>query len=210
VGRDRPTHSSLTATSCTWLNNKKGDKRMYQALAVAKHRAVRPAVDKILRVGNPSMQAAVLRAIIDHPSLATPRKIAGIDSSKQQATANFLCQQSACLLSHNRRTENKRGNTTADQRNAAEAVFTFTAPSLDKMVGIPSKREHARVMGVPRTTLQRIHKKGTKKCCQLTARERDVYWSRAQRSRKGYIRIGDDLCSLLIAAVTKHERYNLS
>jgi hypothetical protein len=149
------------------------------------------------------MQAAVLRAVIDHPSLASAREIAGIDSSKQQATANFLCQQSARLLSHNRRTENKRGNTTADQRNAAEAVFTFTAPSPDKMVGIPSERERARVMGVPRTTLQRIHKKGTKKRRQLTARERDVYWSRAQR-RKGYIRIGDDLRSLLIAAFHDH------
>jgi hypothetical protein len=58
-------------------------------------------------------------------------------------------------------------------------------------------------MGMPRTTLQRIHKKGTKKSRQLTARERDVYWSRAQR-RKGYIRIGDDLCSLLIEAFHNH------
>ncbi len=37
------------------------------------------------------------------------------------------------------------GNTTADQRNVAEAMFTFTAPSPDKMVGIPSERERARV-----------------------------------------------------------------
>ena len=53
------------------------------------------------------------------------------------------------------------GNTTADdQRNAAEAVFSFMAPSSDKTVGsMPSEREHGRIMGVPRTTLQCFHKK---------------------------------------------------
>ncbi len=160
-------------------------------------------MEKILRIGNPTMQAAVLRAVIDHPSLAHACEIAGIDSSKQQATANFLCQQTARLLTENRTTDNTRGNTTADQRGAAEAVFAFTAPSPGKTVGIPSKRERARVMGVPRTTLQCAHKKGTKKRHQLTARERGVYWSRTQ-ARKGYLRINKDLRSFFIAAFHNH------
>ncbi len=70
---------------------------MYQACTVTKFRAVRPAVEKILRIGNPSMQAAVLHAVINHPSLASTRKIAGINSSKQQVTANsFVDNQPNC------------------------------------------------------------------------------------------------------------------
>jgi hypothetical protein len=68
---------------------------MFQASSVAKHHAIWPAVEKILRVGNPSIQAAVLGAVINHPFLASEREIVGIDSLKQQATTTFLCQQSA-------------------------------------------------------------------------------------------------------------------
>ena len=182
--------------------NKKGVKRKVTARKVAKFRAVRPAVEKILCTGSPSIQAAVLRAVIDHPSLAAAREIAGIHSSKQQVATTFLCCQTARLLTENRKTGKKRGNTTADRRGAAEIVFAFTAPSPGKK-GAPSKRQRALVMGLPRTTMQRAHKAGTEKRRQLTARERDVYWSRTQ-SRKGYRRIGADLRSLLIAAFHDH------
>ncbi len=203
VDGDVPTHSSLAATTSAWSNNNIGDKRKYSARTVAKFRAVRPAVEKILRVGNPSMQAAILRAVIDHPSLASAREIAGIDSSKQQATANFVCQQSARLLSYNRSTQNTRGNATFEKRDAAEAVMTFTAPSPDKTVGIPSMRERARIIGVPRTTLQRIQKHVMEKRRQLTAGERGVYWALAKR-KKGYSKINEDLLSLLIVAFNDH------
>jgi hypothetical protein len=129
--------------------------------------------------GNPSMQAAVLCAVINHPSLAPARMMAGIDSAKHQETTNFLCQQSACLMSHNRTTESKHGNTTANRCDAVVTVFTFMAPSPGKKDGVPSERECARVMGVPRTTLQHVHKKGTEKRRLLTAGETGVYWSRA-------------------------------
>jgi hypothetical protein len=203
VGGDIPTHSSLAATISTWLNNNKGNKRTYQACTFAKFCTVRPTVEKILHVGNSSMQAAVLHAIIDHPSLASARKIAGIDSSKQQATANFLCQQSARLLLHNPSTQNTCGKATFEKRNAVEVVMTFTAPSPDKTVGIPSKHEHAHIIGVPRTTLQRIQKHVMEKGCQLTAGESGVYWALAKQ-KKGYSKINEDLCSLLIVAFNDH------
>jgi hypothetical protein len=188
MGGDVPTHSSLTATTSAWSNNNKGNKSMYQACTVAKFCAVWPAVKKIFRVGNPSMQAAVLRAIINHPSLASARKIAGINSSKQQETANFLCQQSAQLLLHNWSTQNTRDNATYEKRDAAEVMMTFTAPSPDKTVGIPSEGERTCIIGVPRTTLQRIQKHVMEKRRQLTAGERGVYWALAKR-KKGYSKI---------------------
>jgi hypothetical protein len=203
VGGDILTHSSLAATTSAWSNNNKGNKHTYQACTVAKFRAVRPAVEKILHVGNPSMHAAVLRVIINQPSLASACKIAGIDSSKQQATASFLCQQSAQLLLHNQSTQNMCGITTSEKHNGAEVVMTFTAPSLDQMVGILSKREQARITGVPRTTLQRIQKHVLEKHHQLTAGERGVCWASA-KWKKGYSKINEDLCSLLIVAFNDH------
>jgi hypothetical protein len=156
VGRDIPTHSSLTTTTSAWLNNNKGNKCTYQACTVAKFCAVWPAVEKILCIRNPSMQAAIICAVINHQSLASAREIAGINSSKQEATANFLCQQSAQLLLHNQSTQNTCGNATSEKHDAVEIMMTFTAPSPDKMVGIISKCECVRTIRVPRTTLQRV------------------------------------------------------
>jgi hypothetical protein len=203
VGGDIPTHSSLAATTSAWSNIIKGNRHTHQACTVGKFRAIRPAVEKILHVGNPSMQATVLRAVIDHPFLPSARKIAVIDSSKQQATANFLCQQSAQLLLHNRSTQNTGSNATSEKRDAAEVVMTFTAPSPDKTVGIPSKRERACIIGVPRNTLQHVQKHVMEKRRQLTAGERGVYWALAKQ-KKGYSKINKDLCSLLIVAFDNH------
>ena len=106
-------------------------------------------------------------------------------------------------MSHNRTTESKRGNTTADRRDAAATVFTFTAASPGKKDGVPSMRQRSLVMGVPLTSLRRVHKKGTERRRLLTAGETGAYWSRAQR-RKGYTKIGGELRSLLIAAFHDH------
>jgi hypothetical protein len=50
-----------------------------------KHQRVKPVVENILHAGSMQAQAAVLRAVVDHPSLAPVRKLARIDSSKMQA-----------------------------------------------------------------------------------------------------------------------------
>ncbi len=56
------------------------------------------AVDKILNAGNIEQQAAVLRAIANHPALAAAYKLAGIDSLKEQATTKYVCEQSTRML----------------------------------------------------------------------------------------------------------------
>jgi hypothetical protein len=110
---------------------------------MAKCRAVRPAVDKILAIGNISMQAAVLRAIVDHSSLASACHLAGINSSKHQAATNFVCQQSARMMERKCTFNEKCGKSTDDQRNAAEVLLTFGAPSPEKTSDIPSVCERA-------------------------------------------------------------------
>ncbi len=70
--------------------------------------------------------------------------------------------------------------------------MTFTAPSPDKTVGIPSMRERTCIIGVPRTTLKHVQKHVMEKHRQLTAGEKGVYWASAKR-KKGYSKIDEDL-----------------
>jgi hypothetical protein len=81
--------------------------------------------------------------------------------------------------------------------------MTFTAPSPDKMVGIPSKCERVRIIEAPTTTLQCIQKHVIEKHRQLTAVKRGVYWALA-KWKKGYSKIDKDLRSLLIVAFNDH------
>ncbi len=59
---------------------------------------VKLAVNKILNACNVEQQAAVLRVVIDHHDLAAARELAGIKSSKEQATMEYLFDQSAWML----------------------------------------------------------------------------------------------------------------
>ena len=68
------------------------------ARKMAKQRRVKPAVDNILNAGNVQSQAALLRALADHPALAPAIKMAGIATSKEMAAAKFVCNQSARMM----------------------------------------------------------------------------------------------------------------
>jgi hypothetical protein len=59
---------------------------------MAKLRCVKPAVDKILNASNTEQQAAVLCTVTNHPALAAARELAKINSSKEQATAKYVCE----------------------------------------------------------------------------------------------------------------------
>jgi hypothetical protein len=100
---------------------------------VAKSQAVRPVINKILGVGNSvEVQAAILRAIIDHPKLVSARAIVGAASSSEQAANNYiLCQQSARMMGRNM---NTRGNISTKRRDAAETMLTMCAPLFSAVV----------------------------------------------------------------------------
>jgi hypothetical protein len=49
-------------------------------------------VDNILRTGSTQAQAAVVRAVADHPSLVPARKLASIDSSKNAGSLQICLQ----------------------------------------------------------------------------------------------------------------------
>jgi hypothetical protein len=154
----RPTMLTMMTSSDSWLIDSHGEACTYLALMVAKHPAIQPAVNNILRVGNASMQAAVLRAVVDHPSLASACELLGIKSSKQKAVANYLGQQSARMMERNRNTNKSHGNSTAKKRNAVEVMLTFTAPSPEKTAGVPGVHEHACIIGMPKSTCHCVKK----------------------------------------------------
>ncbi len=88
-----------------------------------------------------AMQAAVLRAVVDHLELVSARKLAGIAFlSREQAANNFVCQQSARMMEQNWTTS---GTRIAEKHDEVEVMFTFSAPLPDKMSDIPSMRQHA-------------------------------------------------------------------
>jgi hypothetical protein len=92
--------ATATATVTTsWSLNNNCKSHDNNARWTAKCQAIRPAVAKVLGVGNDvAMQAAVLPAVVDPPKLMSARNLAGIALSREQAANNFVCQQSARMM----------------------------------------------------------------------------------------------------------------
>jgi hypothetical protein len=136
------------------------------------------------------------------------REVAKIDSSKDTATIKFLFGQFARMMERNRSTTKLRGNSTAEKRDAVEAVLTFSTPSPDKagaegVSGVPSMFNRARILGVPSSLLKRMDKHLIDKRRQLTTGEKGTYWALAKR-KKGFSKIDDALRSLLVDAFNDH------
>ena len=74
-------------------------------------------------------------------------------------------------------------NVTTNKHVAAKVMLTFSTPLPENAAGVPTLHDCARVLGVPHTTLsQEIL---IKKCRQLTAGEKGIYWALTKR-KKGY------------------------
>ncbi len=93
--------------------------------------------------------------------------------AKATAVSKFVCNQLLRLMSHNRNTQNKRGNTTAEKLDAAE--LTFSAPLPNKGNGMPNICNHTTVLGVPFSNLQSVKRILMEKHRKLTAGEKGVY-----------------------------------
>jgi hypothetical protein len=144
----------LSPDDAAWALNANGIMRTPCARRKAKSRQLIPAVEAILQAGDAVQQGAVLCALTDHPLMASARKMAAIYSPKEIATANYIVGQSARMMERNRRTEKMRGNTTAVKRDAVEVILAFAAPSPQKQtMSVPSRRDRARALGVPSSTL---------------------------------------------------------
>jgi hypothetical protein len=99
---------------------------------------VKLAVNKIVNAGNVEQQTAVLRAVPNHPALATACEFARIDLLKEQATANYVCEQSVQMLGRACSSKNARGKATRDKHHAAKVVLMFTAPSPNRELVVSS------------------------------------------------------------------------
>ena len=212
------TTTTSTTTSMTtaaapdmdpWAVSSTGKVRTPTARKMAKHRRVKPAVDNILNAGNVQSQAALLRALADHPALAPAIKMAGIATSRQMAAAEFVCGQSARMMDRARSGEKLRGNTHKQKRDAVQVMLTFTAPSPVRKAGDPSRRDRARALGVPPSTLSRVDKQMIEKRKLLSAGEMGIHWALAKK-KKGYTTISDELKLLLVNEFNNHPQVIVS
>jgi hypothetical protein len=107
------------------------------------------------------------------------------------------------MMERNRTTS---GTRTAEKRHAVEVMLTFSAPLPDKTCDIPSMCQPAQVLGVPSSTLVCIDQLLIKKRQQLSSGERGIYWALAALAncKKGYSKIGNELCQLLIDTFNDH------
>ena len=153
------TAASTISDADPWAVTNNGTVRTPAARKMAKLRRVKPAVDKIIKAGSVESQAAVLRAVADHPALAAASKLAGIETSKQLAATKFIWEQSLRMMERARSGGRHRGNTTCEKRSAVEVMLTFCAPSPDKAASAPSILDRAQIIGVPKSTLHRVEKK---------------------------------------------------
>ena len=155
--------------------NANGTMRTLLAQRVAKHRQVKPAVDSILRAGNAVQQGALLQGVLDHPSMFSAQKMAAINLPKESAAAKYVVGQSVRMMEQNCNTSKLHGNSTTEKCDAVEVILAFSPPSPQKTTGVPIRRDCARALGVPPSTLDRVDARPIKKRQQLTAGERGVH-----------------------------------
>ena len=93
------------------------------AQRVTKHRQVKPAVDGILSAGNAVQQGALLRGVLDHPSMFSAQKMAAIDSSKESAVAKYVVGRSARMMEQNRNMSKLHGNSNTEKHHAVEVII---------------------------------------------------------------------------------------
>jgi len=90
--------------------------------------------------------------------LFAAHELARISSSKEQAAQKFVYKQSARLMKRNRAAQKLCANVTSDKCLAAEVMLTFSSPLPDKVRGVPSQHDCARVLGMQCRTLSRVDK----------------------------------------------------
>ncbi len=86
------------AAVAPWSICANGVARTLAASRVAKTLCVKPIVDKIVNAGNTNHQATMIRAVLDHTALAAACMLAGILSTKDQAVASYVSEQTVWML----------------------------------------------------------------------------------------------------------------
>jgi hypothetical protein len=158
----------------------------------AKCKMVKPAGKAICQGRNIVLEAAVHRAVADHPALNAACKLVGIETSKTLAASKKLCNQSLRMMERACNGDAVCGETSQEKCDTVEGVLTFSAPSPNKTADTPSMSDRARIMGVPSSTLHCVEKSIIEKRHQLTAAERGIYWA-LSKHKKGYSTINDKL-----------------
>jgi hypothetical protein len=195
--------SAGTAAADPWSVNTYGNVRTPAAQKMMKHQCVKPVVDHILRAGSVQAQAVVLRTVGDHPSLAPACKVARINLFKMQASYKYVCKQYSRLMERNRNHENLHSRTTDEKRHAAKVMLTFSALLPEKVKGVPSQHDCARVLSIPQSTLAKKEQALIEKCQQLSTGKADIFWALSKR-KKGYSKIDEAIGLFLVEAFNDH------
>ena len=105
--------AAATPTATPFSLTKGGKKRPSDtAERMAKMRATKPCVDRILRAGSTAKeQGAALQAVIDHPSMAAAREQTTAKSSAETEAALSWMKSTATMLERGRGSDKPRSNT---------------------------------------------------------------------------------------------------
>ena len=128
----------------------------------------------------------MIRAVLGHTALAAACTLAGILSTKDQAVTSYISEQTVRMVERARSNLKVRGKSKREKRDATKVVMTFSAPSptrpsTNRETVVPSQRDRAKLLRIPRASLQRVDGAMITKRQQLTARERGIYWALAKK-----------------------------
>jgi orotate phosphoribosyltransferase-like protein len=87
------------------------------AMRMAKMQRVKPTVDTIVKAGNGKDQATLICAVVNHSALAAARAIAGLLSTKEQASTLYVSKQTARMLGRARSNVKVRGKSKREKRD---------------------------------------------------------------------------------------------
>ena len=105
------------------------------------------------------------------------------------------------MIEWNCNTSKVHGNSTTEKRDAVEVILAFSAPSPQKTTSVPSRRDHARALGVLPSTLDRVDAHLIKKRRQLTTSKRGVHGA-LFKHKKGFSKVDEAHRLLLVSTMT--------
>jgi hypothetical protein len=98
--------------------------------------------------------------------------------------------------------ENLHSRTTDEERDAIEVMLTFSAPLPEKVKGVPSQRDCARVLDIPQSTLAKKEQALIERR-QLSTGTAGIFWA-LSKHKKGYSKINETIRLFLVEVFNDH------
>jgi hypothetical protein len=153
--------------------------------------------------GDCSQQALALQLALAHPEIRQIAKAAVWEKEGDKALS-FHWNQIRDLVQVAASKEQQKGHVNQDCALFLESILTAVAPdSVDE--NTPSLRSRSSLLGLPLSTMRRKLRVGTKKRNALKARNGTMFWSKAERARKGHSKVTLAVQAAVCKWIINHE-----